>query len=204
MLVAIWLVAAPAPLRALEPLLHAASALDDAGKLHAVNEYFNRRIRFGEDSAVWGQADHWASPLELLAKGEGDCEDFALAKYFSLRVLGVQSSRLRLVYMQAHAAGPGPQAEPHMVLAVYPDAVADGQAHGLGAGQPEPGADPSILDNLVPDVLPASQRRDLTPVFSFNAEGLWQGLGNRSAGDPGARLPRWRDTVARARAEGFP
>ena len=189
----IWLAAAaPAPLRALGPLLGAASELDDAGKLLAVNEFFNHRIRYREDSAVWGQADHWTSPLELLAKGEGDCEDFAIAKYFSLRALGVPSSRLRLVYVKARTEGPTPQTEaqtqPHMVLAYYA----------------APGAEPSILDNLVPEVLPADQRSDLTPVFSFNLDGLWLGLGNQSAGDPTARLLRWRETLAKAHAEGFP
>lgn len=188
MLLLAWLAAAPAPLRALAPLLNAASELDDAGKLLEVNQFFNRRIRFREDSAAWGQADHWASPLELLAKGEGDCEDFAIAKYFALRALGVPSSRLRLVYVQALKAGPPRQVQPHMVLAYYA----------------KPGAAPSILDNLVPEVLPAELRSDLTPVFSFNLDGLWQGLGNQSAGNPMARLPRWRETLAKAHAEGFP
>ena len=188
MLCMTWLAAAPAPLRALAPLLEAASDLDDAGKLLAVNEFFNRRIRFREDTAVWGQADYWASPLELLARGEGDCEDFAIAKYFSLRALGVPGSRLRLVYMRARTAGPPARVRPHMVLAYFAT----------------PGAEPSILDNLAPDVLPAARREDLTPVFSFNGDGLWQGIGSQSAGDPMARLSRWRETVAKARAEGFP
>ncbi len=205
-----WLVAAPAPLRArdaqrlqaaarhlgpqavaglhaLEPLLDAASEFDDAGKLLAVNQFFNRRIRFREDAEVWGQADYWASPLELLAKGEGDCEDFAIAKYFSLLALGMPSSQLRLVYVQAQRAGAQIRAQPHMVLAHYAS----------------PGGDPAILDNLVAEVRPASQRADLTPVFSFNSDGLWQGLGAQTAGNPLARLSRWREVLAKARAEGF-
>jgi len=44
-----------------------------------------------------------------------------------------------------------------------------------------------------PEVLPASQRPDLTPVFSFNDEGLWQGTGDAPAGDPLVRLSRWRE-----------
>ena len=61
-----------------------------------------------------------------------------------------------------------------------------------------------ILDNLQPDVLPAAQRPDLTPVFSFNDEGLWPGTGSTRAGDPLARLSRWREVWSRARDEGFP
>lgn len=172
---------------ALQPLLDTALALDDAGKLRAVNTYFNQRIRFRADAEVWGQADHWASPLELLRKGEGDCEDFAIAKYFSLRALGVPAVQLRMVYALASPAGPSVQAQPHMVLAYFAT----------------PDADPLLLDNLRPEILAAAQRTDLTPVFSFNRDGLWRGIGPHAAGDPTARLPRWRETIAKAGAEGF-
>lgn len=178
---------AVAGLGALEPLLDAASELKDDAKLIAVNQFFNQRIRFRDDVEVWGQADFWASPLELLSKGEGDCEDFAIAKYFSLLALGMPTSQLRLVYVRARLAGPPPRVLAHMVLAHYAT----------------PGADPSILDNLVSEVLPAARRSDLTPVFSFNSEGLWHGVGLQPAGDPMLRLSRWRETVAKARAEGF-
>jgi hypothetical protein len=61
-----------------------------------------------------------------------------------------------------------------------------------------------ILDNLVSEVRPASRRPDLSPVFSFNSEGLWQGVGAQPAGgDPVSRLSRWRDLLAKARLEGF-
>jgi hypothetical protein len=66
-----------------------------------------------------------------------------------------------------------------------------------------PQAEPLILDNLIGEVRAASRRPDLTPVFSFNSEGLWQGVGQQSAGDPVARLSRWREVLAKARAEGF-
>ena len=179
---------AAARLEVLAPLFEAATGLDGAGKLLAVNEFFNRRVRFRDDIEVWGESDHWASPLELLAKGEGDCEDFAIAKYFSLLALGIPGSQLRLVYMQAQRADAPGRLQAHMVLAHY--AV--------------PGAEPSILDNLVAPVLPAAQRGDLTPVFSFNAEGMWQGLGTKAAGDPIERLSRWRAVLVAARSEGFP
>ena len=64
-------------------------------------------------------------------------------------------------------------------------------------------AEPLILDNLITDIRPASRRPDLTPVFSFNSEGLWQGVGGPVAGDPTARLSRWREVLGKARAEGF-
>ena len=63
--------------------------------------------------------------------------------------------------------------------------------------------DPLILDNLVPEIRRASLRSDLTPVFSFNGEGLWHGAGAQTAGDPMLRLSRWREVVRKARVEGF-
>ena len=61
-----------------------------------------------------------------------------------------------------------------------------------------------MLDNLKPEIHPAGERPDLAPVFSFNAEGLWQGVGSiRANGDPMVRLSKWRDAVMHARQDGF-
>ncbi len=160
---------------------------DDSTRLVAVNDFFNRRIAYGEDIDVWGQQDYWASPLEMLGVGRGDCEDYVIGKYFSLIVLGMPTAKLRLVYVRARVGGPTGSVQAHMVLAYYA----------------APGADPLILDNLIGDVRPASNRPDLEPVFSFNSDGLWQGMGAQSAGDPVARLSRWRDVLSKAREEGF-
>jgi len=173
--------------RALQALLATLSDSDDETRLQQVNQFFNRRILVREDIEVWGVQDYWASPLEMLEKGAGDCEDFAIGKYFSLLVLGVPAAKLRMVYVRAQIGGPGGAEVAHMVLAYYASA----------------GAEPVILDSLIGDVRPASRRPDLAPVFSFNGEGLWQGVGSQSAGDPLARLSRWRDVIAKARAEGF-
>jgi predicted transglutaminase-like cysteine proteinase len=178
----------PKAVAALEPLhemLQQAAALDEESRLEPVNAWFNRRVIFRTDDAAHGEADHWASPLELLQAGRGDCEDYAIAKYFSLLALGTPVARLRLVYVRAQVG------------------AGDGQAHMVLAYYPQPNAEPLILDNLVTSVRPASRRPDLTPVFSFNSEGLWQGVGAQSAGDPQARLTRWRAVLAKAKAEGF-
>jgi predicted transglutaminase-like cysteine proteinase len=173
--------------RALRQLLVAASELEAPGQLQAVNEFFNRRIAFKDDLEVWGQIDYWASPLESLDKGAGDCEDYAIAKYFGLLALGVPQHKLRLVYVRAQLGGEGGPTQAHMVLAYYA----------------APASDPLILDNLVGTLRPASRRPDLQPVFSFNGEGLWEGMAGRSAGDPTARLARWPAVLVKARAEGF-
>lgn len=74
-------------------VIRQAGSAAEADKLRRVNEFFNRRVRFVEDAQVWGRADYWASPLELLGQGAGDCEDFAIAKYFSLIEAGVEDRK---------------------------------------------------------------------------------------------------------------
>jgi predicted transglutaminase-like cysteine proteinase len=173
----------------LQDLLQRAAGLDEEERLEPINTWFNRRVIFRTDDASSGEADNWASPLETLQAGHGDCEDYAIAKYFSLVAIGTPVARLRLVYVRAQVAGS--------------TSLNEGQAHMVLAYYPLPNAEPLILDNLVTSVRPASRRPDLTPVFSFNSEGLWQGVGAQSAGDPQARLSRWRLVLTKARAEGF-
>jgi predicted transglutaminase-like cysteine proteinase len=157
---------------------------DEQRKIKTVNDFFNLQILFRADTDNWGAVDYWSSPMELLNRGQGDCEDYAIAKYFSLIAMGVSPAKMRMVYVRAQL---GAAVQAHMVLAYYP----------------EPTAEPLILDNLITDLRPASRRPDLAPVFSFNAEGLWQGVGMSTAGDPVARLSRWREVLTKAKAEGW-
>jgi predicted transglutaminase-like cysteine proteinase len=173
---------------ALQQLMADATGADEAGKLKAVNDFYNQRLAYREDIDNWGQLDYWASPLESLGKGAGDCEDYAIGKYFTLTSMGVPHARLRMVYVRASIAGAPNGFVAHMVLAYYAT----------------PDAEPLVLDNLQPGIRLAGQRPDLSPVFSFNAEGLWQGVGSiRASGDPLTRLSKWREVLTRARQDGF-
>ena len=174
--------------KALQQMMAALAGQDDAAKIKAVNDFYNQRLAYMEDIDNWGVEDYWASPLEGLGKGAGDCEDYAIGKYFTLTTLGVPDARLRMVYVRASIPGAPKGYVAHMVLAYYPT----------------PDADPLVLDNLQPGIHPARARPDLSPVFSFNAEGLWQGVGSiRAKGDPMTRLSKWRGAVMRARQDGF-
>ena len=156
-------------------------------RLTLVNTFFNKNIRFGPDLEVWEQEDYWATPLETLGRGAGDCEDFAIAKYFSLVALGVPEPKLRFVYVRALLQqGQTLRVEPHMVLAYYKS----------------PGAEPLVLVNLTSIITIASQRSDLTPVYSFNQEGYFNGV-LRTALSKGTRLSRWEDLLLRVTNEGF-
>ncbi|MDP2826832.1 MAG: transglutaminase-like cysteine peptidase [Sulfuritalea sp.] len=167
-----------------------AGSVAEKDKLRKINDFINRRIGFEDDLSIWNQSDYWATPLETIGQGRGDCEDFAIIKYYSLKDAGVPLAKLRLVYVKARLEGPGgPYMQAHMVLAYYPT----------------PNAEPLVLDNLIAEIRPASQRKDLQPVFSFNSEAIWSGVaGNAAKGAGGTRqLSRWQDLLQRARNEGF-
>jgi len=170
--------------------VNAASALKEDTKLKHVNDFVNQTIVFENDMSIWQQSDYWATPLETIGQGRGDCEDFAIIKYVSLRMAGVPSSKLRLVYAKARLDSPsGPIQQAHMVLAYY--AV--------------PNAEPLVLDNLDGTIQPASRRRDLQPVFSFNSDGIFAGVSGRDKATAGGigRLSRWEDAWRRILAEGY-
>lgn len=166
-------------------LIEESRALPDNDKLNKVNTFFNRRIVFQSDMEVWQQEDYWATPLEFMGRGAGDCEDFAIAKYMTLQLLGINSQHLRLIYVRAKSGSTASVA--HMVLGFYA----------------QPTDEPLILDNMITSVRPASQRSDLMPVFSFNSDGLWVGGATASTADPTTRLSRWRDVLDRMRQDGF-
>lgn len=159
----------------------------DADRLKRVNEFFNRQIRFGPDPEIWNSPDYWATPLETLGQGAGDCEDFVIAKYFTLQMMGIEPARLRLTYVKAKIGGATSTiTQAHMVLAYYA----------------QPDAEPLVLDNLITDIRPASRRPDLLPVFSFNSDGIWVAGGAQPKSSV-EKLSRWTDLVARMKAEGF-
>lgn len=163
---------------------------DQDDQIKKVNEFWNRRLQFMEDKDAWGESDYWATPMESLGHGKGDCEDFAIAKYFTLLSAGMDVSQLRLIYVKAKMGGAASNiTQAHMVLAFYSD----------------PEAEPQILDNLLGDIRPASRRPDLTPVFSFNGQGIWGGASasDSSGSTSTKRLSRWEELLARARTEGF-
>lgn len=156
-------------------------------RLKRVNDYINLHTQYVEDTVLWGEKDYWATPLETLGKGAGDCEDYALAKYLSLRALGVPAVNMRLTYVRARLINVLPvKTRAHMVVSYYPESKSE----------------PLILDSLIAEILPASQRTDLKPVFSFNSESLWVPGRPDLTADPTARLSNWRDVVSRMRKEG--
>lgn len=155
--------------------------LPEREKLALVND-FMARTPFICDAAQWCMEDYWATPLEFLSNEGGDCEDFSIAKYYTLRALDVPDAKLRILYVTERRRFNGA----HMVLAYYPT----------------PDAEPLILDNLNDAILPASQREDLQPVLAFNGTGLWdakerKGRGKVSEGSYAGKA--WGDFLSRTK-----
>lgn len=148
-------------------------------QLIGVNEFFNQ-LNFVDDIRLWGKKDYWATPLEFLGSNAGDCEDFTIAKYFSLLELGISDQKLRLVYVKAIELN-----QFHMVLAYYET----------------PRSQPLILDNLIGEIKPASKRGDLLPIYSFNGRNLWtmKTTQGKLAGKS-SRLKLWNDLRSRERS----
>jgi predicted transglutaminase-like cysteine proteinase len=156
--------------------------LSEQEKLELVNNFMNE-TRFVDDIVHWGKEDYWATPIEFLSTNGGDCEDFSIAKYFTLRVLGVPDEKLRITYVKE--------------LVIY------NQAHMVLAYYSTPDGEPVILDNINKMILPASARTDLLPVYSFNGSGLWLAQEQRGRGQQvgsSDRIGHWRDLQTRMRA----
>jgi predicted transglutaminase-like cysteine proteinase len=161
----------------------------DREKLQAINLFFNRKIRhFDSDINIWGLSDYWATPFESLSKERGDCEDYSIAKYIFLRELDIPDEKLKLTYVRAQIGGPHSKiSQAHMVVTYYATATAE----------------PLVLDNLISEIRPASRRPDLSPIFSFNSEGLWVGTASDSKGNPSSHLSRWRELLSRIQSDGI-
>ena len=119
-----------------------------AEKLKAVNTFFNQ-WPYKEDILVWKVEDYWATPYEFVRKS-GDCEDYAIAKYFALRSLGVPASQMRIVAVMEKIRNIG-----HAVLVVYMNDNA------------------YVLDNLTNLILSHSRLTNYEPKFSVNEEYRW-------------------------------
>ena len=168
---------AQARIAAWHELIRTAANESEHDKVRRVNEFFNR-LRYVSDLEHWGRNDYWATPLELLTSNAGDCEDFSIAKYHTLRQLGIANSKLKMVFVVTT-----PEQRPHMVLAYYP----------------MPNTDPLILDSFVDEIRLRSQRSDLLPVYSFNADGLWltRAQGKDIRVGSARQIGPWRDVSIR-------
>ena len=161
-----------------QKLMQTAKDLPELEKLEQVNDFFNQNVDFVDDLMHWSVEDYWATPVEFLATGAGDCEDYAIAKYFTLEELGIDEDKMRITYVKAYKLN-----QAHMVLTYFAT----------------PKAVPVVLDSLISTIELATKRTDLLPVYSFNGSSLWlakaRGAGKRVGGSE--RLSLWADLKQR-------
>ena len=118
-------------------------------KLSGINTFMNN-VKFVPDTKNWGKRDYWATPLEFMKRG-GDCEDYAIAKYVSLRALGVEGDKMRIAIVQDQILQ-----VPHAVLVVYE------------------GKKVFILDNQNDKVLLSNAIKHYKPVYSISQTSWWR------------------------------
>ncbi|WP_374366834.1 transglutaminase-like cysteine peptidase [Dongia sp.] len=121
---------------------------DRLTQIKEVNKLLNSK-KYIIDMKNWGLEDYWATPYQFLRKN-GDCEDYAIAKFMVLKELGVPIEDMRVVALQDLNLGVG-----HAVLVVYD------------------GDDPLLLDNQIKSVVPANTVKHYQPVYSINEKGWW-------------------------------
>ena len=162
-------------------VLDESQGLSEQEKITKVNNFFNL-FRFVDDIKLWGVSNYWATPMEFIGVNGGDCEDFSIAKYFTLLQLGIPDDKLRITMVKATSVN-----QYHMVLAYYET----------------PGSIPLVLDNLDRQIKPATQRQDLIPVYSFNGRQLWlnKEKGRGVLAGSSGRLEKWNDLKNRLGVE---
>lgn len=167
----------------------------DYEALEAFNVFVNRNVYTESDGVLYNEDDHWATPIEILRSGYGDCEDFALMKYVGLLASGVSPSKLAIgigtVYHGDARDALG--AKPHAALLYSEDGTF---------------ANPLVLDNYVTSIRPyrananeKKYRHDLVLKMRVNASGAFMMDSGRDA--PVALMNKFTDFTARAKREGF-
>lgn len=152
-------------------------------KLRAVTDFFNA-VPYESDQEVWNTPNFWANPLEFLGKDAGDCEDYAIAKYLTLKAMGVPSSKMRIVYVVSNQLK-----RPHMILAYYETSHSQ----------------PLILDSITSQILYASERPDLRPVYMFSEDAIWvtQDKAPPKEVIKGVQIHGWKELITRMQQEGL-
>lgn len=165
--------------KAWEALVNLNQDATEREKLTLVNDFFNFNVVYTPDNAHGGPTDYWQSPLETVARGKGDCDDYAMAKYLTLRMLGIPADRVEVAVVK------------HVPLGMHAVTLVR-DAHGA----------PWVLDNMESDPLRTPARGELIPVLAANERRLRvleQGTWNHAGPDlPTTQYRRFHEAMARS------
>uniref|UniRef100_UPI0040488062 transglutaminase-like cysteine peptidase n=1 Tax=Aliarcobacter sp. TaxID=2321116 RepID=UPI0040488062 len=115
-------------------------------KLSHINSFINKVLP-AQDISTASSIDYWATPKEFLLQGHGDCEDYAITKYFTLLEIGISKENLYFAVVDIKG-----ERNSHMVLLYLENK----------------NSTPLVLDNLSTNVVPLTKRKKLIPKFAFN------------------------------------
>lgn len=132
--------------------LNEISALNQTQKILKVNSYINQIVPM-YDADNYNHEEHWASTYEFLSKGGGDCEDYVIAKRYTLELLEIPSKDMFFTVVKEKFFGGD-----HMVLSLHVNKTKQ----------------PIVLDNLSTNVMEIKKRVDLEPIFFFNEFGFYK------------------------------
>lgn len=135
-------------------------------KLDAVNSWYNY-IQYASDKKLYHVNDYWATLYEFVGKGKGDCEDYTIAKYYTLKELGIDPNKMKFTYV-IYKSRSGKKIS-HMVLSYF------------RKPKPKLKRDILILDNTNHKVLPASKRKNIVKMIKM------------INGDTGAQSRKWKE-----------
>jgi predicted transglutaminase-like cysteine proteinase len=163
--------------KSLQKIINESSGLSESERLVCVNNFFNQ-VPYQSDRVCWGISDYWATPIEMLGVGKADCEDYAIAKFFTLIEMGIPQEKLFLTYAVTDDAR-----NKHVVLAYYADERAV----------------PLILDNRELNIVPEKVNKDYIPLYRFNLAQYMaydQGFARKSPIDM-KKLEKWETLTKR-------
>jgi len=118
-------------------------------QMKEINHYLNQ-TPYIIDQINWGVPDYWATPYQFYIKN-GDCEDYAIAKYMSLKALGFNPREMRVVVLMDNNLNIH-----HSVLAVWLNERI------------------YILDNQIQQVVEDKKIHHYKPIYSINEKHWWR------------------------------
>lgn len=139
--------------------------------IEQINKNINSKFRYLRD-----RDDLWLTRDDFVARGGGDCEDFALAKYQSLLEAGLSKEDFRFVYARQITSD-----EYHIALIHEPSGL--------------------LLDSLTPETTAISQRNDLQEEFRFSGLNFYSSAGKKTLSRAQLKtLLHWQASIRKAEA----
>jgi len=167
-----------------EKMVEKAKKLPEIKKINMVNNFFNQEIDYQQDIHLYRISDHWASIAETLRLAQGDCEDYVIAKYVTLRILNIDDAKLKLKYVVHESEK---KLTPHMVL-VYQKSIKSPKM---------------VLDNINTSIKNLNDRKDLSVRYAFNANRVWIGISSYAFHQVKNKFVKWHEVLSKTAYSGI-